>query len=471
MIVKGIKKANNQSASTQFMIKEFTKVHLGDRRLDKRLVKIVESLVPNSEKSIPQACENWAKTKAAYRLLGNKKVNPDALLDGHRQQTIGRIKQQQTIFIVQDTCTIDYSSHTATKGLGPHTTEKSSLGILMHSALALNTDGTPLGLLSQKYWTRNPVERGKSKLRYELPIELKESYKWLEMMDQSLVGIPEKIKVITIADREADIFELFQKARREQREFLIRATHDRRVAQEQKRLYELLNSTPVSGECLVQIPRNSELNLPPREANLAVKYFPVSICPPFRAKDKSQPNVELYAVWAKEISPPKGIEPVQWLLLTTLKVTTLAEATEKIDWYRHRWKIERFHYTLKSGCKIEDLQFGTDSRLINAIALYSVLAWRLTWITYQSRETPEIPCTLILNDYEWKLLYCQVHGVNRPPKKIPTLKEAVILIARLGGFLARKHDGDPGIKVLWRGFHELHSLTKAYQYLSSVQLT
>lgn len=153
--------------------------------------------------------------------------------------------------------------------------------------------------------------------------------------------------------------------------------------------------------------------------------------------------------------------------LTTLDVETTEEAFEKVRWYSYRWRIERFHYILKSGCKIEELQLETGDRLKNAIALYSFLAWRLAWITYQARETPNLPCTLILRDHEWKALYCQVYGTNRLPEKPPSLKKAVLLIALLGGFLNRKSDGAPGVKVLWRGFRELNSISKTYLYLSS----
>ena len=171
----------------------------------------------------------------------------------------------------------------------------------------------------------------------------------------------------------------------------------------------------------------------------------VKLCAPF-IKGKSLDNIQLTAILAREIAPSQGVNPIEWLLLTTLDVETTEEAFEKVRWYSYRWRIERFHYILKSGCKIEELQLETGDRLKDAIALYSFLAWRLAWITYQARETPNLPCTLILRDHEWKALYCQVYGTNRLPEKPPSLKKAVLLIALLGGFLNRKSDALPVLK-------------------------
>jgi len=145
------------------------------------------------------------------------------------------------------------------------------------------------------------------------------------------------------------------------------------------------------------------------------------------------------------------------------------EALQKVEWYRERWKIERFHFTLKSGCNVEELQLGTKERLENAIALYSVVAWRLTWLTYQARVTPNFSCSMILEKHEWQALYCVVNKTHTPPENPPTLEEAVSLIARLGGFLGRKHDGKPGVKVIWRGLQKLNEGLLFAEYFRSIR--
>ncbi len=445
---------------------EFKKTPIKERRIVNRLINTVETLANSPGESIPKACQCKAKTKAVYRLLSNKKVNPGAILAGHRGETLKRIKQHEVVLSIQDSTLIDYTSHPKTKGVGPTSDGNGLIGLFMHTALAVNTNGTSLGILAQKIWSRTHEEIGKGKRRKQLSIEEKESYKWLETMDQSLEGIPKNTMVVNVCDREADIYEFFHKATSEEKHLLVRAIHDRRVDHEQKKLYEQVKSSDVLGKCMVQIPRNTELNLPPRNAWLMIQSCKVKLCAPF-IKGKSLDNIQLTAILAREIAPQEGVKPIEWLLLTTLEVKTAEEAFEKILWYSYRWRIERFHYILKSGCKIEELQLETGDRLKNAIALYSFLAWRLAWITYLARETPNLPCTLILKDHEWKALCCHFCGPYRLPKKPPSLKKAVLLIAKLGGFLARKHDGDPGVKVLWRGFRELNIMSNTYLDLCS----
>jgi hypothetical protein len=454
-----------KTISTHLIANEFKNVPIKDKRIVKRLTETAETLAKCPGESIPGACQSKAKTKATYRLLSNKKVNSAAILDGHRDETIKRMEQYDVILAVQDSTLFDFTSHPGTKGLGP-TGSEGLLGLLMHTALAVNTNGTPLGILAQKIWSRNPDKPGTRNHRKQRPIEEKESYKWLEIMDQSLEGAPKNTMIVTVGDREADIYELFHKATSEGKQLLIRATYDRRVEHEQEKLYAQVKSSDILGKCMVQVPRNTELNQPPRKAWLMIQSCKVNLCAPF-IKGKSLDNITLTAILAREIAPPQEVNPIEWLLLTTLEVKNAEEAFEKIRWYSHRWKIERFHYVLKSGCKIQDLQLETSDRLKNAIALYSFLAWRITWITYRARETPDLSCTLVLEDHEWKILYREVNGTSRLPKKPPTLKETIVLIARLGGFLARKSDGDPGVKVLWRGFRELNSISKAYLHLRS----
>jgi hypothetical protein len=447
---------------------EFQNVPLNDMRLINRLIFIATVLEQNPEKSIPEAFQDWAGTKAAYRFLDNDKVTPEAIQASHRQQTLERMKKHLIVLILQDTTVFDYTSHPNTEGLGPYSTSLNTLGLLMHSVLVVTTTGVPLGVLYQDIWARDPLEFGKKHARHELPIEEKESFKWLKAMDASLKVLPEGLMAVTVCDREADIYELFKKAYQEEHPLLVRAVQNRRIAQEHKLLWKQIENTPVAGFCTVEIPRNPERKLPPRKVQLSVQFCQVTICPPLTKTDNLSANVELYAVLAKEINPPLTDEPIKWFLLTTLPVTNLEEAVEKIGWYRQRWMIERFHFVLKSGCKVEELQLENDVRLKNAIAIYLVVAWRLTWILYQSRETPEAPCSIILETHEWQSLYCIVNKTKVPPKNSPSLQEAVMLIARLGGFLGRKSDGQPGVKVLWRGLQKLNDTIMFAQHLQSL---
>lgn len=454
--------------NTSWVSKEFSTAPIRDKRLVDRLVATTKLLSEYSHATIPQSCGSLANTVGAYRLFSNEKITPEVILMGHKQQTIERIKNHDTILIAQDTTCLDFSGHKATKDLGLYSDSQTAKGLLIHSALALTTDGRPLGLLSEKFWSREPKDPRRN--YQKLPIENKESMKWLNAMEESLDGIPSTVKAVTVCDREADIYDFFKKALSEEKQLLIRAKGDRRIfGGECKTLIPQIENCPSAGEVIVNIPRNANLNSPEREAKLSIKYCPVSIkAPNIRANYKELPNLNLYAILAEEVSiPPKGVKSIYWLLLTTLPVNSPEEAYEKVLWYKQRWKIERYHYTLKSGCKVEELQLETADRLKNAIAVYSIIAWRLLWITYETRENPDAPCDKILQKHEWQSLYCFVNRTQTLPKKTPTMHEAVILIARLGGFLARKLDGEPGVTVLWRGMSRLRDISDAWLIFNS----
>jgi hypothetical protein len=450
------------------IVDEFQNVPINDQRLINRLVITAIRFDEGPEKSIPDACRNWAETSAAYDFFTNEKVTPDAILSSHRLNTIERLKKYPLVLLIQDTTKFDFSTHKSTKGLAPYTKDPYSLGLLMHSVLAVSPNGVPLGLLYQEIWSRENYPDQKRYMRAELPIEAKESFKWLKALDSSLKDIPNTVQTVTIGDREADIFELFQKAHQRGAHLVIRARHNRRITGEYNLLYDQVKNIPEMGQCLVDIPRKPEQNLPPRQAKLSVRFCPVNICPAHSRSKNPPGSTPLYVIFAQEIDVPEGEEPIEWLLLTTIPVTNMTEAIQKIEWYRERWKIERFHYTLKSGCNVEELQLETKERLSNAIALYSVIAWRLTWLTYQARVTPDLSCQIILETHEWQALYCVVNQTKTLPDQPPTLHEAIRLIAKLGGFLGRKHDGEPGVKVLWRGLQKLNEGLLFVEYFRSI---
>jgi Transposase DDE domain. len=379
-----------KSESKQSLSNEFENVPINDQRLINRLIVTAEILENQPEKSIPDACGNWAATKATYQLFANEKVTSEAILNSHRLNTIERIGKYPVVLLIQDTSTIDFSTHKKTEGLGSFTSGKYSYGLLMHSVLAVSPNGVPLGLLYQYIWARETSPKYTKRDQHrELPIEAKESHKWLKALDDSLNGLPNPMSTVTIADREADIYEFFKKAHELGTHLLIRATRNRRILEECKLLFDQIEQAPEVGQCVVDIPRRSDQNVPPRQAKLSVRYRRVTVCPAHCHIKEPKETITLYAILAREIEFPEGEEPVEWFLLTTIPVGSLEEAIQKIEWYRERWKIERFHYILKSGCNIEDLQLETKERLENAITLYSVIAWRLSWLIYQARVTPD----------------------------------------------------------------------------------
>lgn len=268
---------------------------------------------------------------------------------------------------------------------------------------------------------------------------------------------PEGVRVVMVADREAGFYELFSQGVSRGRDLLIRA-QDKRLSGEMPYLSDALFAAPLLGYHTILVPKKP--HLPERQATLAIHAASVTLKPP-RGEG---PGPTLTGLWVfEESDAPKAAASIEWLLLTTLPVADLTDAIRVVTWYSYRWRIERFHHVLKSGCQVEKLQLETERRLENALATYSIVAWRLLHLTYAAREEPNQPCTTVLSDSEWKALYATIHKTTIVPDKPPDLYTATRWIARLGGFLGRKHDGEPGVKVLWRGFRTLDPITQTWE--------
>lgn len=458
-------------AQTWAMI-ELGHTDVGDRRRTLRLVRLVAALVHRPASSLPGACGTWAATKAAYRFLDNEDVEPEAVLSGHRQSTLKRAGEHPLILAVQDTTAYNFSSHRATRGLGPigkRSGNSPPTGFFMHSSLAVTPEGVPLGLLAHKLWVR-PEAEGETEAEGDSaqpnsPGEDKESVRWEELLRSSTEGIPAGTQVVTVADREADIYDFLFTAQQLHQHVLVRACYNRRLHGTPDQLWDALEQAPVVGHMVIEVPRADDR--PSRTATLELRTARVTLREPSSARTRDATLLKPYAVLAREIDPPEGQEAIEWRLLTTLPVTSAEDACTCVRWYTHRWKIERYHYTLKSGCQVEELQLETVDRLHRALAVYSVVAWRLLYLTYMARTEPDAPCTSCLSNAEWQALYCQVHRTRHVPEHPPTLKTAVLWIARLGGFLARKRDGNPGVQVLWRGYRRLQDMVIMWNVLQS----
>lgn len=432
----------------------------GDARLTQRLVSLVVSLAEHPEQSIPEALGKWGDVKAAYRFFDNEKVAVDAIYDGHLAPTLDKIKDQPVILAVQDTTCFNFTLHKDTEGLGP--IGKGDLaGFFLHTCLAVSTDGVPLGVLAYRMWARPPKEEEKVKNRL---LKDKESARWLEVAEEVARIVPAPTRVIMVGDRESDIFDFLLLAD-ENHDFLIRARWDRQLDDSSDRLWQTVEKAPALGRTTIKVPRADKR--PEREAILTLRSARVTLAPPQNRKKEELPPANVNALLVREEDPPKGATPVEWLLLTTLPCDTLKAALQVLTWYTYRWRIERYHFILKSGCHVEKLELETGDRLMRALAVYSMVAVRLLHLTYQVRETPDMPCTVSLGNSEWKALYAATFKTREAPESPPDLKTAVLWIAKLGGFLARKCDGNPGVKVLWRGFRRLEAMTVMWEIFNS----
>jgi len=445
---------------------ELRYANLGDARRNKRLVKIVEDLAAQPNESVPTACGNWAATKATYNLWKSPRIKPDDIRFSHQMSTVERSKEHSVVLAIQDTTDLNFTHHPSKKGMGPISSKPMVTGLKVHSVLAVSTLGVPLGVLHQQVWARNPQEVGKRHTRRQRRTADKESQCWLSASVATELALPEDIEVVTIADREADIYDLFAMTRQTRSHLLIRGTHNRRVDHQAKYLHASIEQAPVAGFVTITVPRNGQR--PQRQATLTVRFATLEIQPPRHHLQRAKLSpVTLQVVLATESNPPKDTTPICWLLLTTLPVNSFDEAVQCIRWYSFRWLIERYHYVLKSGCHLEQLQLETRERIECALATYSIVAWRLLWLTYQARSSPDTPCDTVLQTHEWQALYCTIHSQPVPPEEPPSLRQAVGWIAQLGGFLGRKHDGEPGVKTIWRGWQRLQDIAATWQLLHS----
>lgn len=447
---------------------ELGTVALFDSRLRRRLFSITRDFYSKPLGAIPQAFSGaHAKTKAAYRFFANERVSMDKVLRAHVESTIERVKGHEVVLAVQDTSSLNYTTHRATEGMGPINTKKDpSVGMLLHDTMAFTPEGIPLGLLDVQCWARDPQEMGKREKRAQLPIEQKESMKWLNSyraVNEAQKLCPQTM-LVSVGDRESDMYELFLETldNPDGPQLLVRCEHSRkRKTQEGDDLWEQVAGQPVAGFQVVHIPRRGcQLA---REAKLEVRYAQVTLRPP---KNKGYAPIEVWMVYAKEVDYPLSVgTPLEWMLLTTVEVSSLEQACERLSWYAKRWGIEVYHRTLKSGCRIEDRQLETVESLQSCLAIDMVVAWRIYHLTLLGREVPDLPCTIFFEEAEWKALYIVVNQVTDLPAKEPTLREAIRMVASLGGFLGRKGDGEPGTTTLWRGLQSLASAVALYRVL------
>jgi hypothetical protein len=438
---------------------------LGDARRTARLIRLVETLGNHPEQSIPDACDgDRAAIKATYRFFESEAIDPDAILAAQRDATVGRCAAYPLILAVQDTTELNFTSHPGTQGLG-HLRAAQQQGFLVHSVLALSPTGVPLGLLQQQRWARDPTTRT-AKTRRKRDTTEKESQRWLDAEAATLAALPPETEVLTIGDREADIFDLFAAPRRGGAHLLIRAVHQRRIADtpegETAYIWPIVQEQPPAGTLTVSIqPVTQRAG---REAILTVRHCSVEVQPPrhHRARAQCQPQ-RLHAMLAIEADPPAGQTPLTWRLLTTWPVETDEDVLALIEGYSLRWLIERFHFVLKSGCRVEQLQLDREVRLERALATYSIVASRLLRLTYLARRDPDAAGLPELTTTEWQVLQATTPALRKAIETEPTIRQVVRAIATLGGFMGRTGDGDPGVKTLWRGLQQLHLMSLGWE--------
>jgi hypothetical protein len=407
--------------ATDWAEHEFGDCELGDKRLTRRLVKIVADQAAQPQGSYAQAAGgNRHALKAYYRFANNERaeLNPETLLQSHRARTIRRMSRESTALLVEDSTDLNYSTRAQCRDLGQIGTNQTgakSRGLRLHSSMALGQNGLPLGIIQVQGYAPQSA-KGKDPDR---PIEQKDSYRWIEGFEQAMeiaAALPQT-RVINIADREADMFELFHFRRSQtgrKAELLIRAKTDRCLQDTEQKLFAELAAAPLAQRFSLCVPRQREhLSTPSepgrpglkaREAQVEIRFKVVTLSAPNTAQTRNLKPIKLWAIYLVEKHPPVGAEPLEWLLLTTLEVHSTKQARRCIRWYCRRWRIEEWHRVLKSGCKILEHQNHSAEALLRAIALDAVIAWRIMLLALLGREVPELPCDVVFDPIECEVL-------------------------------------------------------------------
>lgn len=441
-----------------------------DARLGKRLGSLLHQISGSVGGTVPLACQDWANTKAAYRFFANDSVDEGAILEGHFQSTQRRARAcSGPLLVLQDTTEFSYKrDKPELVGFTGETFSRKDdagrlrrhkvCGILMHSSLVVSGEGLPLGLGAIKFWSRKAF-KGTNALKKKInptrvPIEEKESFRWLENLRQSTALLADPQRCIHIGDRESDIYELFCTAQEVGTNFLVRTCADRLAGNGDHTIADEMAEVRVQGLHRIKF---RDAHGEQCQAQLEIRFRRIHVLPPI-GKQKNYPALDLTVLHVQERDAPPHRQPLEWKLITNLPVRSKADAIEKINWYAMRWKIETFHKILKSGCRAEDSRLRTAERLTNLIAIYCIVSWRIFWMTMLNRADPDA-------DAEFAFTASEIEALDRlkPDKESlapqpKTLSRYLTKLAKLGGYLARKNDPPPGNTVIWRGLTRLTDL-------------
>ena len=449
---------------------ELGTIDLGDERLNRRGKHLLETLFADPAASINSACHGWTETAAAYRFFDNESVQPERILQSHQEATNKRMAEHAVVLIAQDTTELDYTDHPPA-GAGP-LNRFAQRGFLDHTHLALTPKGLCLGVTEAKIWARSDETFGTSKQRRRDPLETKEKFRWLQGYRHAC-ALQEQIpqtRIISVADSECDIYEVFVETEKQGEkacDYVIRSGQIRSLPERDSevdgetyhKLQQEMDKVPLVAVREIELPRTPKRKA--REATLEIRAQRVTLKAPYR-KHTTLPEVGINAVSVREVDPPRDDEAIDWLLITSLPVSTKDEVLQVVDYYKGRWPIEIFFRVLKTGCKVERIQLETSSRLLPCLMLYKIIAWRVLYLTKLGRLCPDLPCDVLFTPDEWKPVW-KITRDEPIPQTAPPLNTFLSLLAELGGHNGRVKDGPPGPQALWVGIRRMTDFAIAWR--------
>ena len=431
----------------------FGGVQLHDIRRTRRAVKAASSLAENPLGSLPAQLHTWKETKAVYRLLDEPDVTFAALMQPHLQQTREQALSSPVVLLVQDTTDIDLSHRRKISGVGQKGLERGR-GFFVQTVLAVRPEMREvLGCIAQEPFVRIPAPEGEQRYQRRQR-EKRETDIWMRQVQA--IGTPESAsRWVHVGDRGADMFPFFQACRSTQTHFLVRAAQNRRVEGCDEAIsYSLTQARAFPSQASRPFEVPARHGRQARSTQLQLAFGQLTLLPPQNAPRAGQDPMTVWVIRVWEEQAPAGEEPLEWILLTSVPTTTLEQAWERVDWYQCRWLVEDYHQCLKSGCRIEERQLQTVDGLMRLLGLLSPLAVRLLQVRAVAREDPERPAHQVIEPLMLAVL-AQRSAHSPATMTVGTFWTEV---ARLGGYLARRHDGPPGWRTIWKGWLSLQTL-------------
>jgi hypothetical protein len=435
-----------------WIAEQFAGVELGDARRTRRAQRLALSMIQAPSEGLPTQTHTWGDCKAAYRLLHCEDVTHDAVLQPHFEHTRDAAAAQPVTLFIQDSTHLDFTRMKQAQGYGP-IGNNAGTGLIAHSLLAATPDGEVLGLAAQSCWARStstPHRRSETRVQRYVRAN-KESEAWPKALE-AVGAVPEGCRWVSIGDRESDSFEYWSRATALGWQCLSRIYSNRRTA-DHNYLLKLARALPIRGK--LQLPQRARPGQAARTLHLNLAWRTVQVRP-----TRKNPNLsklpDLAASVVRCWDPQHNVE---WLLLATWPVVTLADAIECVHWYQLRWTIEEFHKCLKSGCQIERSQLKKAHAVQVLLGFCSVVAMRLLALARTARHCADEPASKHVDRDHLRVL-CSLRGIEPTAMSIHNYWREV---ARIGGFLARSCDGNPGWQTLWKGLMKLDDWVVGYQ--------
>lgn len=461
---------------------EFSGIDLGDERLNQRSQHVLASLSIDPQASINASFEHWTDTLAAYRLFDNDAVTSEAILKPHFEATLARINEHPVVLILQDTTELDFTKHPP-KDAGC-LNKANRFGFYDHTHLAVTPTGLPLGVVGAEVFSRSAESLGgRREKRRSQPIEEKESFRWLKgyRLASTVSQQCAETLIVSVADREADMYDIFVEAQAEpttadtnstdraRADFIIRSkvnrcTNDRVPPAEHtsrnavyRKVYDEVQNSPLRFRKTIALTRTPKRSA--RQAELEVRAMVVTLRHPKNRRELAAVNCNV--VHVKEVNGPADGTDIEWWLMTSLPVESFEDIERVISFYQARWTVEVYFRVLKTGCRVEDIQLETTARVKTCLAFYRIIAWRVLSLTYLNRECPSLPCTAVFSDCEWQSVW-RVTTKEELPDKPPKLSDFIRLLASLGGYNNRQSEPPPGPQPIWVGIRRMCDFALAW---------